>query len=155
MKTYICHCGSNHDAVESALRLARQSIKTTFKGEGDCPAYIHAVALAYAQIVQVLFNEWAMAMDAEVGNEYSTNKEKQHEALEYSTLIRNQRIYAAFCDNPEATKDIAKFICDEVGIPSVDRKQLEEGVSATLVVLNCPELIEHQLQQLQPDSKPH
>lgn len=126
----LCGCGTNHQAAEQALRIARQIIKFKYADTDSCPIYIHGIAMGLAQIAQQLFIEWGRARDAEIG--MLGDDTAEHTASLYGSVQRRHQVmHAALYENVPYTTDVMKFICDEVGVPMnpADRQSAEAGLT--------------------------
>jgi AcrR family transcriptional regulator len=131
-KIQICYCGSNHDAVDAALRVARQSIRYHYGNSENCTIFLMAVAEAYRNIVvqltQAALLQTVIEGDAQDGRTH--DREQALEMINRKIVDVSRETFAAHFENKEQNADLAKFVCDECGVPPVTRAQIENGPSA-------------------------
>lgn len=131
----VCGCGSNIDAFETALKMARANIKVAPGDEDVCPRWHLAVAISYLHIVQQFAHAQDMTRLAEAhaqGNRVGVTRADGVEAL---TKIMEQTDVvqmAALLHNTELNKDLAKFICEEIGAGDEERDVIEKGPPESL-----------------------
>lgn len=112
--TQVCHCGTTHDAFTAALRLARANVKLDEFGE-VCPQWFMAVGLAFQNIASLFADVKAQHKLANSGATVTLEHRMELQALVKEDERRiATMVAAAGFQNPELTKDVAKYLCEEI-----------------------------------------
>ena len=127
--TQVCQCGTTHDAFTAALRLARANVKLDEFGE-VCPQWFMAVGLAFHNIASLFADAKAQHKlsnsDMTVTVEHRTQMQEVVKDDERRLAIM---ISAAGFQNPDLTKDIAKYICEEIKAGDTCYEEIAAGPS--------------------------
>lgn len=124
MKIQVCYCGTNHDAMEAAMRAVRQTIKYHFDGKDgrdECAIWLASVLASMQIVMTQLAGEAIRGVYEEGGNEIIGEELA-------NTLNRIEGAQWLTLEESDTRKELAKFMCDECGLPA-DRKRIEDGPS--------------------------
>lgn len=127
----ICGCGTNHEAFEAALKLARSAFKVAPDVEDHyCPNWMLAVTESLAHITFQYALARAHRQVEDHPEEYTgiTREDVRNSlAAKIEQAVKYQ--LAATFANTRLTKDVAKFICEELNAGDGERGAIENGVS--------------------------
>lgn len=130
----VCGCGTNHDAINAALRLARQTMRPQSAG-GDCALWYYSVAVAYCTIAAQLIKAGTFNRASEEG--WDTTTVNFHSQAAGVVADRQEeldkKVVAGYFKADDINKDVAKFICEELEAGDAIRPILEEGPSEELM----------------------
>ena len=130
----VCGCGTNHDAINAALRLARQTMRPQSQG-GDCALWYYSVAVAYCTIAAQLIKAGTYNRAQSEGWDVSTAN-FHHQASSVVAERQSEldkKVVAGYFKADDINKDVSKFICEELEAGDAIRPLLEEGPSQELM----------------------
>lgn len=113
----ICHCGTNHEALEAALKLARQAFKPE---SGDCTIWAYAVSEAFRTIAFNMSMAKLRMINKSMDNKFTDGHLREEAAR--GCAETGGLIFVATHDNP-TTAEISKFICEEMGIGDAEEQE--------------------------------
>lgn len=130
----VCGCGTNHDAINAALRLARQTMRPPSQG-GDCALWYYSVAVAYCTIAAQLIKAGTYNRAQSEGWDVSTVDFHRNAsgAVADRQEELDKKVVAGYFKADDINKDVAKFICEELEAGDAIRPLLEEGPSQELM----------------------
>lgn len=130
----VCGCGTNHDAINAALRLARQTMRPQSQG-GDCALWYYSVAVAYTTIAAQLIK--AGIYNRAKSEEWDVSTVNFHRQAAGAVADQQEeldkKVVAGYFKADDINKDVSKFICEELEAGDAIRPLLEEGPSQELM----------------------
>jgi hypothetical protein len=125
----VCECGTNVDAFEAALRLARQAFKVDEYGE-VCPLWATQVAESFEYIIyQFALARAHRQVERNPDQFTGVTRQEVHDAAGQWMTDAAALVIAAMVHNERLNKDLAKFVCEEINGGNAERDVIEKGPS--------------------------